>query len=138
MRAAVQFSGVLFFCCIGVACPGCKESQRHREKSQNLQEIDGKQKTAEAGRERAENDLAMGWLMVRTLPLPSPPWAGRFSQLVRDQGIKMKATQTVAEYHTDYIQAYNQRMMIEIEKKFGRGIIEKLETRARQELKNAP
>ena len=134
MNKTLHLFFVVFLCLANLGCPRPDDSQAKREKVQQIGKKSVTGKTANQGRQDAENDLAAGKLIVRTMPLPSPPWAGRHGELVREKGITMKSTKTVAEYRTVYIQAYNQRMLIEIDKKFGPRIIEKLENGARQEL----
>ena len=81
----------------------------------------------------AEKDIQSGVLKVWTQPLPSPPWAGKYFRLCKDKGIALKSTRTVDEFKTDYITDYNRRMMAEIDKKWGAGILQKLERQAQEQ-----
>lgn len=91
-----------------------------------------KEKVAD-GTADAEKDIQSGVLKVWTQPLPSPPWAGKYFRLCKDKGIALKSTRTVDEFKTDYITDYNRRMMAEIDKKWGAGILQKLERQAQEQ-----
>lgn len=87
---------------------------------------------AEEGESKAKGDIKAGILRIRTMPLPSPPWAGRYFQLAKDNGIELKSTTTVEQFHSDSVQAYNRVMNAEIERKFGPGFLQKLEQQAQK------
>ena len=129
-----KFASIFSALLIAILSAGCSQSQT---KSANTSEKEAQnaglsnEKSAADGKADAEADLKKGVLKIWTMPLPSPPWAAKHFQICKDNGITLKSTKTVAAFKTEYIAAYNQRMTTEIDKKFGPGFIQKLESESK-------
>jgi hypothetical protein len=87
------------------------------------------------GMKAAITDIEAGKLKQRSGTLPDPPWHRRYLELLKDEcAVEFE---TVADEPTARLIAenggYNDVMRVEIEDRFGRGILEKLRKKAEAE-----
>lgn len=78
----------------------------------------------------AQKDIAAGKLMLFEQPLPSPAWYGDYLQALKDKGIEVKVISRPDAQLTTNEKTYNQTMIAEIEKRYGSGILGKLQQEA--------
>jgi hypothetical protein len=91
------------------------------------------------GMKAAIADVEAGKLKQRSGALPDPPWHGRYVELLNEEcGVEWKA---VTDKPTAKLIAemggYNDVMRVEIEDRFGRGILDKLRNKAEAEYRKA-
>jgi hypothetical protein len=79
------------------------------------------------GMKAAVADIEAGKLKLKSMPLPAPPWHGRYVELLKKEcGVEWE---TVSEATADPIAemgGYDDVMTAEIEHRFGKGILGKL------------
>lgn len=84
-----------------------------------------------SGAAQAQADLDAGKLILREPPLPSPPWWNEYHRLLREEcGVEIDVVDREGTALTDDDNAYNDVMKAAIEKRFQKGIIGQLESRA--------
>lgn len=95
------------------------------------------QKDLEQGRADALKDIAAGKLAWHNLGFPTP-WRLDFSKILKEKyGVESKEVgdcepNMPLARHT---KAYNETMKAEIEKRFGKGVVEKAEEEAKEAMK---
>src|SRR4051794_7019607 len=78
------------------------------------------------GMKAALADIEKGFLKLKTIPPPAPPWYGEYLALVKKEcGVDVVNVNDAGAQ----MQGYNALMMLEIEHRFGKGILEKLGTK---------
>jgi hypothetical protein len=92
------------------------------------------------GMKSAIADIEKGVLMQLHQPLPDPPWYQDYvATLKRDYGIAGEVPDGEwTKEQRDEVEGYNDVMRVEIEHRFGRGILEKVMKAARDEIEKKP
>lgn len=118
---------------ISILTSGCAEEQASGSSeasasigsSDSVGEAEDKDLT---GQQQAERDIAAGKLLLRELPLPSPPGANEYSALLKQRGIRFDIRRKM----TDIDREYNKFMRAEIERQFGKGILSRLKAEGKK------
>jgi hypothetical protein len=91
------------------------------------------------GMKAAVADIEAGKLKVKSRPLPDPAWHGRYVKLLKKEcGVEWEmVTDKFEDKLVAEMGGYNDVMRVEIEHRFGWGILGKLAKRAEAEFRNS-
>ena len=123
-----EFVFVLALAVLGGLCTAPARSGQHTAKQERKHPSPYRLK----GMKAAIADIEDGKLKQKSGALPDPPWQGRYVELLSEEcGVKLE---TVTEKPTAKLTAemggYNDVMRVEIEDRFGRNILERLQKKA--------
>jgi hypothetical protein len=83
------------------------------------------------GMKAAVADIEAGKLKLKYMPLPAPPWQGRYVELLRKEcGVEWETVEKATADLIAEMGGYDDVMIVEIEHRFGKGILEKLQKKA--------
>jgi hypothetical protein len=85
------------------------------------------------GMKAAVVDIEAGKLKLKYPPLPAPVWQGRYVDLLKKEcGVEWETVRAAADLIAE-MGGYDDVMIVEIEHRFGKGILEKLQKKAEAE-----
>ena len=87
------------------------------------------------GMKAAVADIEAGKLKQKSFPLPDPVWHGRYVELLKNEcGVEWEpVTDKATDELIASMRGYNDVMLVEIEYRFGQGILNKLNDKAKAE-----
>ena len=126
----VQAVAVLESHCPAPACPGPPRAEQD-QKQPNPDRL--------RGMKAAVADIEAGKLKLKPFPLPDPPWHGRYVELLKKEyGVEWeRVTDKAAAKLIAEMGGYNDVMLVEIEHRFGRAVLEKLQKKAEAEYRKS-
>ena len=86
------------------------------------------------GMKDAVADIEAGEMKWKSIPLPSPPWHGRYIKILREEcGVRWENVNDTSKEIRDQIKGYNDVIRAEVEHRFGRDVISRMHERAKKE-----
>ena len=130
MRVFVCFMVLLVFTGF-CAAPAWSDSPKAEQKQPNPDRL--------KGMKAAIADIEARKLKQKSFPLPDPVWQERYVELLKKEcGVEWETvTDEAAAKLIAEVRGYNDVMRVEIEHRFGRDILEKLQKKAEAEFRKA-